>query len=105
MVWYVYIMANKPNGILYIGFTDNIQERVKEHKLKKYPNSFTAKYNCDKLIYLEDFNDGSFAKVREDQLKKWKRDWKIQLIEVQNPSWMDISLNWEFDFRKFRDET
>ena len=105
MVWYVYIMVNTPNGILYIGFTHNIQQRVKEHKLKKYPNSFTAKYNCDKLIYLEDFNDGSLAKVREDQLKKWKRDWKIQLIEVQNPSWMDISLNWEFDLRKFRDET
>ncbi|WP_349267198.1 GIY-YIG nuclease family protein [Algibacter pectinivorans] len=46
--WYVYIMSNKPNGVLYIGFTDSIEERVKEHKLKVYPKSFTAKYNCDK---------------------------------------------------------
>ncbi|WP_317170440.1 GIY-YIG nuclease family protein [Galbibacter sp. BG1] len=48
--WYVYIMSNKLGGVLYIGVTNNIEERVKEHKLKVYPNSFTAKYNCDKLI-------------------------------------------------------
>ncbi len=54
-------MTNKPNGILYIGATDNIQERVKEHRLKKYPKSFTAKYNCDKLAYLEAFENGSLA--------------------------------------------
>lgn len=95
-------MTNKPIGVLYIGVTDNIHERVKEHKLKRYPNSFTAKYNCDKLVYLEEFDSGSQASAREIQLKKWKREWKVEIIEIQNPSWMDISLNWEFDFRKFR---
>ena len=96
-------MTNKPDGVLYAGVTDNLQERVKEHKLKRYPNSFTAKYNCDKLVYLEEFNNGLLASTREIQLKKWKREWKVKLIEDQNPSWLDISLNWSFDLRKFRE--
>jgi putative endonuclease len=100
--WYVYIMNNKPKGVIYIGVTDNIEERVKEHKMKAYPKSFTAKYNCDKLIYFEEFVNGDEAVVRENQFKKWKRDWKIKLIEEMNPSWMDISMNWNFDFRNFR---
>ena len=53
-VWYVYIMSNRPNGVIYIGVTNNIDERVKEHKLKLYPKSFTAKYNCNKLVYFEE---------------------------------------------------
>ncbi len=85
-------MTNKPNGILYIGVTDNIKERVKEHKLKAYPN--TAKYNCNKLIYFEEFENGHNAIIREKQFKKWKRGWKIELIEEMNPSWMDLSINW-----------
>ena len=101
--WYVYIMNNKPNGVIYIGVTDNIEERVKEHKMKIYSKCFTAKYNCDKLIYLEEFEDGGEASTRERQFKKWKREWKIKLIEKINPSWMDLSMNWNFNFRKFRD--
>ena len=62
--WAVYIMSNKPNGVIYIGVSDNIDERVKEHKLKVYPKSFTAKYNCDKLVYLEEFENGSEAGKR-----------------------------------------
>ena len=54
-LWYVYIMSNKPNGVLYIGVTDDIEERIKEHKLKLYPKAFTSRYNCDKLIYFEEF--------------------------------------------------
>jgi len=53
-MWYVYIMTNKSNKVLYIGVTDNIDERIKEHKLKVYPTAFTAKYNCDKLVYFEE---------------------------------------------------
>ncbi|MEZ4781814.1 MAG: GIY-YIG nuclease family protein [Flavobacteriaceae bacterium] len=102
--WYVYIMGNKPNGVIYIGITDNIQERVKEHKLRNHPKSFTARYNCDKLVYLEEYTDGSKAIVRERRMKKWKRDWKIRLIEEQNPSWMDISMNWNFNYNKLRNE-
>lgn len=100
--WYVYIMANKPKGVIYIGVTDNIRERVKEHQLKYYPKSFTSKYNCDKLIYIEEYEKGSCAANRERQLKKWKRDWKIRIIEEINPGWMDISMNWNLDYRKFR---
>ena len=100
--WYVYIMANKPNGVLYIGVTDNIEERVKEHKLKVYLKSFTARYNCDKLIYFEEFEKGSNAEKRERQFKKWKRDWKIELIEEMNPSWSDLSINWNLNYRKIR---
>lgn len=85
-LWYVYIMTNRPNGVIYIGVTDTIDERVKEHKLKKYPKSFTSRYNCDKLVYFEEYEQGDKAMVRERQFKKWKRSWKIELIEEMNPN-------------------
>lgn len=100
--WYVYIMANKPNGVIYIGVTDNLDERVKEHKLKVYPKSFTARYNCDILVYFEEFENGEKASIREVQFKKWKRDWKIKLIEEMNPSWADLSLNCNLGNKIFR---
>ena len=95
-------MSNKPNGVLYIGVTDNLDERVKEHKLKVFPQSSTAKYNCDKLVYFENFENGVKAVKREKQMKKWKREWKIKLIEDFNPNWIDISLNWKLNYNKFR---
>ena len=61
--------------------------------MKVYPKSFTAKYNCDKLVYFEEFEVGKEAENREGQFKKWKRDWKIKLIEEMNPSWMDLAAN------------
>lgn len=97
-------MTNKPSGVLYIGVTDKIDERVKEHKLKAYPKAFTAKYNCDILVYFETFENGSKAETRERQFKKWKRDWKIQLIEEMNPSWSDLSTNWNLNFNKLREK-
>ena len=100
--WYVYIMVNKPNGVIYIGVTDNIDERVKEHKLKVYPKAFTARYNCDKLVYFEEFENGKRASIREVQFKKWKRDWKVKLIEEMNPNWSDLSMNWNLNTRRFR---
>lgn len=103
-LWYVYIMTNKPKGVLYIGCTNNLEERVKEHKLKVYPTSFTAKYNCDKLMYFEEIKIGKIASEREKQMKKWKRDWKIKLIEDMNPSWMDLSLNWNVNYTKLRND-
>ena len=87
-------MTNKPNGVLYTGVTDNIDERIVEHKNKVFPKSFTARYNCDKLVYIEEFKDGLKALQREKQMKKWKREWKIKLIEGMNPQWGDISINW-----------
>ncbi|GAA3781571.1 GIY-YIG nuclease family protein [Corallibacter vietnamensis] len=101
-VWYVYMMANKPNGVIYIGITDDIEERVKEHKLKVRPESFTAKYNCDKLVYFEECFSDEEAIAREKRMKKWKRNWKIDLIEEMNPNWMDISINWNLNLNKFR---
>lgn len=97
-------MTNKANGVLYIGSTDNLDERIKEHKLKRYPNSFTAKYNCDKLVYFESVETGALASKRERQMKRWKREWKINLIVDMNPSWSDLSLNWNLNFSKFRNE-
>lgn len=101
-VWYVYIMANKTNSVLYIGCTSNMEERVKEHKLKIYPKSFTAKYNCDKLVYFEEHKDGEEASKRELQMKKWKREWKLNLIVDMNESLSDISTNWNLNFNKIR---
>lgn len=95
-------MTNKPNGVLYIGVTNNIEERVKEHKLKVSPKSFTAKYNGDKLIYFEELENGNEAEKRERQFKKWKREWKVNLIEDMNPSWSDLSINWNLNFNKLR---
>lgn len=84
--WYVYIMTNKSNSVLYIGCTNTIEERVKEHKLKVYPQSFTAKYNCCKLVYFEEYDNGAVASKQEKNLKKWKRAWKVKLITEMNPS-------------------
>lgn len=95
-------MANKFNGVIYIGVTDNIDERVREHKFKVYPKSFTAKYNCDKLVYLEEYENADEASIREMQFKKWKREWKVKLIVEINPNWSDLSLNWNLDNREFR---
>ncbi len=95
-------MSNKKDGVIYIGVTDFIEERVKEHKVKVYSKSFTSRYNCDKLIYFEEFENGNEAMIREKQFKKWKREWKVKLIEEMNPAWADLSLNWNLNFKKYR---
>ncbi len=96
-------MANKPNGVIYIDVTDNLDERVREHKYKIYPKSFTARYICENLVYFEEFDNGEDASTRERRFKKWKREWKVNLIEEMNPSWTDLSINWNLDNnREFR---
>lgn len=97
-------MANKSNKVLYIGSTDNLEERVKEHKLKIYPSSFTARYNCNKLVYFEEYDNGAAVSKREKQMKKWKRDWKMKLIVEMNESWSDLSMNWNLNFNKLRND-
>lgn len=67
------------------------------------PKSFTAKYNCDKLIYFEEFENVDKAVKRERQFKKWKRAWKIELIDDMNPSWSDLSDNWNLNFNTLRE--
>lgn len=87
--YFVYILASRRNGTLYIGVTNNLARRVWEHK-NKIVKGFTEKYNIDKLVYYEVFTEISYAISREKQLKFWKRQWKLQLIEKENPEWIDL---------------
>ena len=87
--YYVYILASKRNGTLYIGVTSNLLKRVYEHK-SKMVEGFTKKYNVHKLVYYEQTNIIQSALTREKQLKKWYRKWKIELIEEMNPEWKDL---------------
>lgn len=87
--YFVYILASQKNGTLYIGLTNDLDRRVAEHKSKLFPG-FTKKYNVVRLVYFETFTEIEEAIDREKQLKKWKRQWKIELIEKQNPSWQDF---------------
>ncbi|NVN85549.1 MAG: GIY-YIG nuclease family protein [Rhodopseudomonas sp.] len=87
--FYVYILASRIGGTLYIGVTNNLIRRVAEHK-SKLAEGFTKKYDVDRLVYLECFEDIEQAIHREKRLKKWPRAWKIQLIEKDNPDWRDL---------------
>jgi putative endonuclease len=91
---YVYFMANNHNTVLYVGVTDNLERRIWEHKNGVDKNSFVYKYNCRKLVHYETFADIKNAIAREKQLKNWKREWKNELIEKENPHWEDLSGKW-----------
>mgnify|MGYP000933608720 FL=1 len=86
---FVYILSNQKNGTLYTGITSNLYVRVWQHKNKTF-KGFTEKYNVDKLVYYEIFEDIKEAFYRESNLKNWKREWKIKLIEKNNPEWRDL---------------
>jgi putative endonuclease len=88
--FYVYILASKRNGTLYIGVTNNLARRVAEHKAKLVPG-FTQKYGVDRLVYFETFASIPEARAREHSLKRWRRSWKIKLIEELNPDWLDLT--------------
>ena len=88
---WTYITANKPNGTIYVGMTAHLKERMHSHKTKKYKNSFSARYNCDRLVYFETFTDINDAYAREKQLKAGSRAKKIKLIESINPQWQDLT--------------
>jgi len=87
--YYVYILASKKNGTLYIGVTNNLLKRVYEHK-NDLMGGFTQKYHIHNLVYYEVYSDIIDAITREKRIKKWKRQWKIELIEKSNPQWMDL---------------
>jgi putative endonuclease len=93
----VYFMTNKNNTVIYIGVTSALLKRVYQHKTKTY-KGFTAKYNCDKLIYFEEFDDINLAIAREKQLKSGNRKRKERLINAENPEWNDLSDGWLFSF-------
>ncbi|MFH1941860.1 MAG: GIY-YIG nuclease family protein [bacterium] len=87
--YYVYILASKRNGTLYIGVTSDLIRRVCEHK-NDLIEGFTKKYQIHQLVYYEQTNDVCESITREKQMKKWKRSWKIELIEEHNPEWKDL---------------
>jgi len=91
--YYVYIMTNH-SGTLYTGTTDNLEQRVYEHKHNLVPG-FSSKYNITKLVYYEEGNDADAVHAREKQIKGWLRAKKIALIESANPEWKDLGSGWE----------
>jgi putative endonuclease len=88
--FFVYILASKRNGTLYIGVTNDLARRLSEHKAKLVPG-FTRKYAVDQLVYFEAFSSILEARAREHALKRWNRAWKIALIEKLNPDWRDLT--------------
>ena len=87
--YYVYVLANRIGGTLYIGVTNDLVRRVHEHRMK-LADGFTKKHRVARLVYFEVFDDVENAIVREKRLKKWNRAWKIQIIEENNPDWNDL---------------
>jgi putative endonuclease len=87
----VYIITNRKDGVLYIGKTKRLKQRIFQHKNKVHPNPFSARYGLDKLVYFEKFKSEEEARIREKRMKKWNRKWKIELIEKMNPYWRDLS--------------
>lgn len=90
--YFVYILTNWNNKVMYIGVTNNLLRRIYEHKHKTI-DGFTKKYNIDKLVYYEYFEDINIAIAREKELKKWRREKKDNLVQDKNPEWKDLSLD------------
>ena len=91
-MYYVYILTNKNHTVLYTGVTGNIERRMYEHK-NKLIEGFTKRYNADKLVFFESFNNVNDALAAEKKIKGWKREKKVSLIEGINPSWNDLSID------------
>ena len=87
--FWVYILASKRNGTLYIGVTSDLAKRIWEHR-NGVVEGLSHRYEVDKLVYCEPFDDAESAITREKQMKKWRRAWKIELIENSNPEWRDL---------------
>ena len=90
MLYYVYMMTNKNNRVLYTGVTGNLVKRAYEHRAHLDPDSFTAKYKVTKLVYYEATSDVKSAIEREKQIKTWNRERKNKLVESMNPEWVDL---------------
>ncbi len=89
MAYYVYILANKRNGTLYTGVTNDMARRTNEHRESAGAN-FTRRYGINRLVYFESHEDVREAIAREKRIKRWKRPWKLELIEKVNPDWRDL---------------
>ena len=93
-MYYVYILSNWSDSVLYIGVTSNLQRRLYEHK-NHLVDGFTNQYNVEKLVYFEQTSNVYAALEREKQLKRWRREKKNALISQMNPKWIDLSATWE----------
>ena len=91
--YHVYILTNSWRNVLYIGVTGSLQKRIWQHKNKAVPG-FTSRYNCDLLVYFEEYDEIDQAIAREKQLKGWTRAKKNALIESKNPKWQDLAADW-----------
>ena len=88
--FFVYLLANRPRGVLYIGVSNDLMRRLTEHKAKLVPG-FTKTYGVIKLVYYEEYSSILEARAREATLKRWRRAWKIELVDKFNPDWRDLS--------------
>jgi len=93
--YYLYLLSNKFNGTLYIGVTNDLERRLYEHK-NKLIEGFTKNYGLNRLLYFETYQYANDAIKREKNMEKWKREWKIKLIEEENPNWSDLSKDWTY---------
>ena len=87
---FVYLLTNRPNGVLYIGATNDFVRRVEHHRSGAV-SSFTKKYQCHRLVWFERFENVHDARAVERRMKAWKRAWKVELIEKDNPGWADLA--------------
>ena len=92
--YWVYMITNKTHSTLYVGMTNDLDRRMREHKFGEV-EGFSKRYNLKILVYYEEYWDVRDAIAREKQLKKWNREWKERVINKENPKWMDLSAKWE----------
>lgn len=92
--YWVYILANKYNNVVYVGMTNDLKRRVLEHKTGKYSTAFTRRYNITKLVWYEQRADLQDALLHEKRVKRWRRPWKDEMITKLNPEWKDLSDGW-----------
>src|SRR4051794_468957 len=88
--YFVYILTNRPRGVLYVGVTNNVARRISEHRAKIVPG-FTSKHGVFLLVHVEEYASVLDARAREHSLKRWRREWKFELIEKDNPDWRDLT--------------
>jgi len=94
MTFYVYIISNQHHTVFYTGITNDIKRRIIEHKTGFYRRAFSRMYNCDKLLYFEEYENRHQAANREVELKRFRREWKMQLIQKMNMGLRDLSEDW-----------
>jgi len=88
--YFVYILTNQRRGVLYVGVTNNLSRRISQHRAK-IVDGFTSKHGVILLVHVEEYSSILEARAREHSLKRWRRDWKFELIEKENPHWRDLS--------------